>query len=308
MKQSPLLDIHRAMGAEFTSCGDWEVAAHFGAPDTEYSAAREGCALFDLSCRGKLRVTGDDRRTFLHGRLTNDINGLALGQGVYAAALERAGRMLADMMVYALDDALLLDIESQACERMRATFEGHIIAEDVEVEDLSEAWGLLSLQGPGSELVLAKAGIGAPAEKNIVSASLAGCPLLVAGRRRIGLPGFDLFVATEGLADCWGTLVECGAVPAGWHTLDVLRVEAGIPWFGVDLDETVIPLEAGLEDAISYTKGCYVGQEIISRIHHLGQPARSLRGIVCEGEEPPAAGAPGQLARPGVGRVSSAGL
>ncbi|MBI3947339.1 MAG: aminomethyl transferase family protein [Armatimonadetes bacterium] len=305
MNRSPLLEIQKAIGAAVTVAHGWQVAAGYGAPEAEYAAARQSCALFDLTFHCRLRVTGPDREGFLHGRLTNDIKGLAVGRGIYAAALDRHGRMLADMVVWSLDDYHLLELPPDTGRKILESFEESIIGEDVVIEDMSATWGLLSLQGPEGPGILGRLGIGAPDANEIVSASLAGHPVLVAGRRRADLPGFDLHVANAAMVDCWNSLLERGARPAGLDTLDVLRIEAGIPWYGRDLDESVIPLEAGLHDAISYTKGCYVGQEIISRIHHLGQPARLLRGVVFEDDRLPPPGSDVRTDGRRVGKITS---
>lgn len=306
MNTSPLADVQRAMGAEFTTYGSWQVVEHFGMPAAEYDAARTACAVFDLSCQGKLRVTGSDRIDFLQSRLTNDVAGLPVGWGMHAAALQRTGCMLGDMRLYALDGYHLLEMAPPARERLGPALEDAITTEDVKIADISREWGLLSLIGPESGEALAALGIEAPRDREILSADLGGHPVLVAGRRRALVAGFDLFARSSDLVECWNSATEGGARPAGLFALNVLRVEAGVPWYGVDMDENTNPLEAGMEDAISYRKGCYVGREAITRIHHLGMPARLLRGILLEGEGVPAAGAAVFAGGAEIGRVTSA--
>lgn len=288
-----------------------------------YDAAHRTAVVIDRSGEGRLRVTGTDRIAWLQGLLTNDIAALAPGQGCYAAYLTPQGRMISDLRVLVLADALLLDVPAVVRATVLERFDQFIITEDVAVEDVTAAVARLGLHGPAAPMVLAQAFADVPevaasaatlAEHAHVGGMLDGAPIFVAGSRDLGLPGFDLYCASAQVPEIAARLAEAGALDVDPETWDTLRIEAGLPVFGVDMDGDTIPLEAGLEDrAISQTKGCYVGQEIVIRILHRGggRVARRLMGLQAaqEGEAVamvPSSGTPVRLGDRDVGRVTSA--
>ena len=267
----------------------------------DYAAARQGAALFDRSSEGRLEIRGPDRVTWLQGLVTNDVAALVPGEGCYAAYLTAQGRMISDLRVLAFDGRFLVDVPRVAVETVRARFDQFIIMEDVTVTDVTAAVARLAVHGPGAAntlaLVLGVAGRDGQAALAKRLASLhehghisldwpaAGSPaaVVIASSRELGERGFDLYVGAEQAPALGAALITAGATPAGESAFETLRVEAGRPRFGQDMDSETIPLEAGIESrAISDSKGCYVGQEIIVRVRDRGRGrvARRLVGLM----------------------------
>lgn len=257
-----------------------------------YQALREGVGLLDRSSRGLIAVGGSDRADYLQGQLTNDIVGLADGEGCYAAHLTPTGRMIADMDVLSVGDRVFLDVDRGVKNSLASSFQELIFAEDVVVSDWTDGWTSYGVSGPDASQVLAAAlqGIGTqgePSAKTLgdyqVARLLAGnVSLIIARTDFLGMPGFSLWVEREGADSLRGALIDSGSTEVDATVADVVRIENGRPVFPPDLGDGVIPLEAGIEDrAISFTKGCYVGQEVIIRILHRGKGrvARRLTGL-----------------------------
>jgi folate-binding protein YgfZ len=262
----------------------------------EYRALRERAGLLDRGDRGRLQLTGADRRSYLQGLLTNDITALGPGRGCYAALLTPQGRMVSDMRVSELGDRVLIDLPAATAGTVKGKLEDFIFSEDVEVQDVRPALAAFGLYGPGAASLVASVAADTdagsrlsalPPDGNAVLA-FEGRSLVVVSSGDFGVPGFELFVDASVGDRLEQALVGAGAVPVSAGTAAVTRIEAGRPEFGVDMDEHTIPLEAGIEDrAISLTKGCYVGQEVIIRVLHRGQGrvARHLVGVVGEAED-----------------------
>ena len=260
----------------------------------QYDALQSGAALVDRSHRGRLRLSGEDRRAYLQGLLTNDIAALTAGTGCYAALLTPQGRMISDLRVSELGHAILIDLPDSTSERVRQRLEDFIFAEDVEVRDVTSTLAQFGLYGPRSAEVLARLGDGTeaaddprqavralPADGNVRWSSR-GVEVVAVASDDYGVAGFELFFDAATAPALAVDLREGGALDVTADTLEVVRVEAGRPKFGVDMDEHTIPLEAGIEDrAISLTKGCYVGQEVIIRVLHRGhgKVAKHLVGL-----------------------------
>lgn len=285
-----------------------------------YDAARSTAVVVDRSAEGRLRLTGADRVAWLQGLVTNDVAALQPGQGCYAAYLTPQGRMISDLRILATREALLLDVPTVARAAVAARFEQFIITEDVVVEDVTARVGRLAVHGPASPAVVARAldvppgGLAGLAEHQHVDVEFQDAPVIVAGCRALGGPGFDIYCAADRVTDVAARLFACGARDLSADAWDTLRIEAGLPLFGVDMDTDTIPLEAGLEaSAISQTKGCYVGQEVVIRILHRGggRVVRRLVAWSADGEAGsdtavPVAGTPIVVAGKDVGRVTSA--
>lgn len=257
-------------------------------PESEYRALTQAAALLDLSDRGRLCLVGADREKFLHGQITNDLLRLKTGEGLYAALASAKGRLEADLFVYKLDDELLLDFEPGLTAPITARLEKFIIAEDVQVVDVASHYRLFSLQGPKAAETLRASGIAAELPTVPLSSRKAPQPegeCLVIRNDRFGLDGFDLLVPTEASARVWEACERAGAVRVNREAAEIARIERGIPRFGIDMTgENLVP-ETGLENrAISYSKGCYIGQEVIARIRTYGQVAKALRLLRLEGE------------------------
>jgi folate-binding protein YgfZ len=281
-----LREFHRDLGAHFTAVNGRELVADYGDWRAEHAAARSAAAVIDLSPRGRLCLTGNDRVRFLNGQVTNDVKALRVGQGCYAALLNAKGKMQSDLFIYALAEELLLDFEPGFSAAVAARLEQYVIADDVQIVDASPQYGLLTVQGPRTAEAVGALGFGVELpdhELTLVRLQDAVLgELYLVKQSRVGLGGCDLFVPATTLPIVAEKLIASvkavGGGACGWTACEAARVEAGIPRFGVDLDETTLPPEAGLESrAISYTKGCYTGQEIIARLRTYGQVAKTLR-------------------------------
>jgi folate-binding protein YgfZ len=284
----------------------------------QYLALRKAAAFVDRSGRGRIRLAGNDRREYLQGLLTNDIAGLRPGTGCYACLLTAQGRMISDMYVIETGDAILMDLEPEATVRVAAHLEQFVFSEDVTVVNITDATRQLGVYGPRSTEVLRDALgdslDGGDFERLPVLANRAitwnGQPVTIVRRDDLGEIGFDLWIEADHDDALSRTMRDAGATVAGPEVVEIRRIEAGRPAFGKDMTEETIPLEAGIEDrAISRTKGCYVGQEVIIRVldRGHGRVARRLVGLTCEvGSGEPATGAPITAGDRAIGLVTSA--
>jgi tRNA-modifying protein YgfZ len=256
----------------------------------QYRALHETAGLVSRAGRGQLSFAGADRLTFLQGLLTNDIQALEPGAGCYAALLTANGRMVADMRVLDLGDSTIVDVDASRAAGLRDRFDQFIFSEDVRVADVSAAWRQLGVYGPHAARTIAAVlpagtdtgALGAmPLYSNRRFETGSGT-LVVVRSDDVGIEGFDLLVDALQSESIVADLRAAGAAIVNAETAEVTRIEAGRPRFGVDMNEDTIPLEAGIEDrAISLTKGCYVGQEIIIRVLHRGhgRVAKRLSGL-----------------------------
>jgi folate-binding protein YgfZ len=246
--------------------------------DSEYRVATAACGLLDRSDRGKLALSGGGGKTFLQGQVTNDVEGLAAGTGCYAAFLTPKGKMLGDLRILDAGDELLLDTERISLQELFNMIRRFSIGYDVELHKRTLQRGLLSLLGPGSAAIAGGSLSGTAAEHT-------HRPLELEGLKALAIrtdAGIDLLCDAEDTAELSAALRQRGAETVSDQTAECLRVELGRPRYGIDLDETVIPQEAGLnERAVSFTKGCYVGQETVARLYYRGKPNRHLRGLRC---------------------------
>jgi|SRR5215218_1097765 len=253
--------------------------------------------LVDRSERGKLALTGTEAKDFLHGQVTNDVNRLTPGTGCYAAFLTHKGKMLGDLRILDAGDELLLDCERVALQDLFAMIRRYKLGRDVELHKRTLERGLLSLLGPDAR---AMAGDLPEEEHAHRAGEIAGAPVRLIATD-LGVDVLCDAADTERIA---ALIAAAGAVPATEADAEVRRVESGRPRYGVDLDDTVIPQEAGLnERAVSFEKGCYVGQETVARLYFRGKPNRSLRGLKLSG--PAAHGDPLRLGEREVGRLGS---
>jgi folate-binding protein YgfZ len=280
----------------------------------DYRRIREGAALSPDAARGRIAVSGRDRAAYLQGLLTNDIQALVPGSGCYAAWLTPQGRMLTDMHVFESGDMILLDVPAGVREQVLQRLDQFLFSEDVQLADVTDVLGAVSLHGPRAAGTLEAAipdlsGTAEWPEYRNVRASFDGTPVVVARLSRLGVPGFVVYVEAGRASDLTGAFERGGAAPVGAGAAEAARIEAGYPLFGLDMDEEVIPLEAGIEPrAISFTKGCYVGQEVIIRVLHRGhgRVARRLVGFRVRDGGPPAHGSRVYAGGRDVGFVTSA--
>jgi folate-binding protein YgfZ len=266
-------------------------------PSSQYSAMREGCGVLDRSERGKLALTGPDALEFLNGQVTNELLDLRAGEGRYAAFLTHKGKMLGDLRILAVGaDAdeipagavgppgdssilpeLLLDTERVALQALFDMIRRFKVGYRVDLHKRTLERGLLSLIGPQADTIAGTEGALAHDEHASARTQIAGTPVL-AVRTDVGV---DLLCEAADTQNLLAALRERGATPVCEQAAECVRVEHGRPRYGIDLDDTVIPQEAGLnERAVSFTKGCYVGQETVARLYYRGKPNRHLRGLL----------------------------
>jgi len=298
MAVTPLVDLHRQLEARFTQIQpDHVVVNHYGDPVAEHHAVASGVGLIDRYYRTKLKVAGSEAISFLNGQVTNDLARLEVGHGIYTAAVDRKGKMLGDPFVYRFPDSLLVDVEPMATEAMVASWNHHIIADDVRIDELTGDMNTVSLVGPRSRDALAAACDAELPEitpLQFVAVQIAGQQGVCARSDFAGVESYDLFLWTQALIPAWTKLMKLPKkvrpTPFGDAALTTLMVEGGQPRFGRDLTDRNLPQEAGIEErAISYAKGCYIGQEVICRVHNFGHVTRSLTGLLVGGEGLPAA-------------------
>lgn len=283
-----LHEFHDGLRARFTEVNGMEVVSDYGDVPAEHAALHGAAGVLDLSFRGRLCLTGADRVRLLNGQVTNNVKDLPAGAGCYAALVTAKGKMQSDLNIYNLPNELLLDFEPGLAAEIAQRFERYIIADDVQVVEVAPYYGLLSVQGPRAWSVVEKLGLGlarpaAPLHFSSVNDATLG-EIYCMNQPRTGTEGFDLFTPAAALGAVADKLIaaakEIGGRACGWTALEMARLEAGIPRFGVDMDGTNLPPEAGLDArAVSYSKGCYIGQEVIARIRTYGQVARALRGL-----------------------------
>ena len=266
----------------------------------EYRALTEGCGLVDRAGRGRLALTGADRREFLHGQISQDIETLEPGHGRYAALLTHKGKMLGDLRVLDLGDELLLSCARAGLQALFNMIRRYKLGAAVELHKRTLEMGELSLIGPDARRVAGAEALG-PDEHDNARAEIGGHDVILVATDL----GVDVFCDAEATEGVRGTLLAAGAVEVTEAAAELVRVESGRPRYGVDLDENVIPQEAGLnERAVSFTKGCYGGQETVARLFYRGKPNRHLRGLRLSAEVEP--GTPLRLGEKEVGRVGGA--
>jgi tRNA-modifying protein YgfZ len=268
----------------------------------EHEALHERCGLLDRSQRGRLALSGSGAAEFLNGQVTNDVQGLQIGEGCYAAFLTHKGKMLGDLRILRTEDELLLDTERVALQSLFDMIRRFKVGYDVELHKRTLETALLSLIGPESRAVAERA-------FRVELPPMSDHDHLACGTVRLVATDVGLDVICDaGMAE--GVAVDlqaAGAIPVGEEAAEILRVESGRPRYGVDLDETVIPQEAGLnERAVSFTKGCYVGQETVARLYYKGKPNRLLRGLQLPSEPLPMT-EPGTVLKLGDRTVGSVG-
>ncbi|MEP6818920.1 MAG: aminomethyltransferase family protein [bacterium] len=339
LARSFLESIHQRLGATISERDGWSVPESYGDPLLEYAAVREGgCGVIDLSNRGRILVSGTEAVQFLNGLITNDMKTLRENSWMPAAFPNVQGRLIASVRVVRLKDegtegtegtkttdknvcpTFLIDTEAATLERVLKTIERFTLAGDFRVTDVTSETAMLSVQGRKAVAVVRAvfgdaAGIATNQATQMTwprsdeSGDAAGevtHSVTVMRASHTGEDGFDFVVNAAEAVSLWDALQRAGARPVGHAALETLRIEAGLPRYGVDMDETNVVTEAALDDAVSYTKGCYVGQEIIARIKYRGHVAKKLSGVMFEQAAKVAVGAVINSAEgKDVGRVTS---
>jgi len=300
VRKLTLDEMHVQLDASMTERDGWSIPASYGDVTQEYAAVREaGAGLIDLSSRGRLLVTGSEAVPFLNGLITNDMKTLEVGSWMPAAFPNVQGRLIASVRVLRLRDegtekkvcsAFLIDTEAATHEKVLKTIERFTLAGDFHVTDRTRETVMLSVQGKkaisvvGSVLGAAAEGL-APQTVRQISWEQADSmvDVIVIHASHTAEDGCDLIVDSAHAGRLWNALQQAGAQPLGYDALEVLRIEAGVPRYGIDMDDTNVVSETNLDDAVSFTKGCYIGQEIIARIKYRGHVAKKLSGLLFEG-------------------------
>jgi tRNA-modifying protein YgfZ len=289
----------QAAGPTIGDVGGRSVVLAYGSVAAEYEALHHRAALFDRSHRGRLRVKGARAAEMVTGLVTNDVAALLPGQGCYAAALTAKGKIVADVRVFVEEDAVLVDAPPRAAAAWAAMVRKFVNPRIAPHADESTSLRDIGVFGATARHVVSElTGVPAPALAALamyahMSVEVAGVPTRIIRVPELEVEGFELLMPADAFTSLWAGAVAAGATPAGLEAWDIARVEAGRPEWGVDMDENTIPQEANFDalHAISYTKGCYVGQETVARVHFRGHVNRHLRGLRAAGVEPIHSGA-----------------
>lgn len=317
MKQSRLHAHHVQLGATFEEITGWEMPAHYGDWRAEYAAVRQAVGVADLSHRGKIRVTGDDRVKWLQSVISNDILPLQPGQGRYSSFLTHKGKMLTYFRCYVQTDAVMLEDVGEIGDATHAALRKFLLyGTKAKLENCAESWGLLLVSGPKAAQTMKSAfGVdcGDLQPVNFVTAQIGGQQALVIRTEETGEVDLEILLPAEALAAAWNKLLETGAANGikaiGSQAREALRLEAGIPKAGTELNEEIVPPEANLEGkAFSLNKGCYPGQEVVARMDTYGNVRRKLVGLVLKDVTVPPKGAKLFSGDREIGWVSSAAM
>ncbi len=313
---TPLRAIHEGAGARTAEYCGCLLPAQFSDTREEYRFGLEAAGVADKNCRAFFNFTGPDRVRYLNAVLTNNIRDLKPGEGTTSLLLNPQGHILAEIATFVMPERIFAVTYAASRARAGATLEKFIIMDDVTLEDVTDQFGAISIEGARTADVVRS--LGAPpldslSEMGHAEAQIAGvlCPMF--RRSPGGIPGVEFVAQRSDLPKLWQALVRAaraaGGGPIGYDALNVLRLETGIPWFGYDFDETVIPHEAGLENShISYTKGCYTGQEIVERVRSRGHVNRRRVGVSFSGTAVPPPKTPLIVSGAEVGHVTRAGF
>jgi folate-binding protein YgfZ len=291
-----------------------ETALSFADPQEEFSALLTGCGVYDLGFRAWISLTGGDRVRWLNGMVTNNVRDLAAGHGVYAFLLNPQGRILGDMIVHNLGESLVVETDRGQVEKLIATFDHYIIMDDVEVTNVSEARTALGVAGPTSRAILNAAGIEVPELQplqRITPRCDCNCGCLectVVRGEDAPQESYEIWLAPKDVYATWQALLAAGATPVGSEAMEMQRIVAGIPLYGVDIRERDLPQETEQMRALNFNKGCYVGQEIVERIRSRGNVHRKFTGFLVEGGAAIAAGTKIVSGDKEVGEVTSVAI
>ena len=314
MPKIPLAGFWENLGATLKKEKDWEMPALFKDFASECESVRKGVGILDLSYRGKIEVTGKDRASFLHRVLSNDIQSLGIGTGTYATLLMPQGKIIADMNVFVFANKILLETDGGLEKKLIEALQKLHVTEELEIKDVTQDWILLSPQGPKAE-ALVSALIHGPVmvdeEFSHTNFTILDTAATLVRRSVTGEKGFYLVIPKENGEPIAKRILEVGKLygirPVGAGAYEILRIEAGIPRYGIDMDETVMLPETGLEGiAASETKGCYPGQEVVAKIKTYGGLNRKLSGLIFEKAALPRTGDKISAGREEIGYITSA--
>jgi folate-binding protein YgfZ len=305
MPRSALYEAFEARGIRMGEYGGVESAAAFGDVAAELEILRSGCAVYDLGWRAKLIAAGPDRARWMNGMVTNNIKDLPLNRGSYNFLLNAQGRIQGDLYVYNRGEYLLIDTDGSQRDKIKGIFEKFIIMDDVEISGASDKIVAVGLEGPAAAEVLKRSGFVVDKLEKLEVRDLTwnGIGLSLV-RQASPSTGYELWMAPQNASAVWEHLTEHGAKPVGTDALELFRISRGIPRYGQDIRERDLPQETAQDQALDFQKGCYVGQEIVERIHSRGNVHRCFTGFRFT-EATPAPGTKIQTAEKEVGEVTS---
>lgn len=293
MLELRLRPYHETRGAMFRPEAGWDVPSSYASLDTEVGVVRRDAGAIDLSDRAKVRVTGADRVSFLDGLVTRDMKTLGAGASAYALVLDERSRVLGDLRVYGFADQFIVDLEAAQKDTLLAYFRKSVVSDDVAFDDLGRC-GHVEVRGPRAAGIVSEVlGVDVAA---LPADGYTGFTLdrhhggYAAHIRTTGEQGYAIWAAGADLEPVWSALDSLRVGPIGRDAFDVLRIEAGVPRYGVDMTEGTLALEVAPEGAISFTKGCYKGQEVVARGTYVGHMNRKLLGLRIDGDVPPSRG------------------
>jgi folate-binding protein YgfZ len=307
---NPLRDLHEQAEAEFQPYGDIEIVSTFGEPQAEYAAIRKACGMMDVAQRGILSIKGATRINFLNRMITNELisrdgkKRFAAGDGIYSFLLNNKGRIAADFHVLEREDQTLLETDARNVPVLEEMLKKYALGEKIEFASEVGKLHEIALHGPGAGEILKEIApeLTPPQPLRSTTGKIDSIDVIIWRDDICGVPGYLLIAATDSIRQLWmsvlskyaeGELGKRRLRPVGWAVFNTARIETGRPLFGIDFDDSVLPAETSqLDRAVSFEKGCYLGQEIVARMHARGQVARKIAGIRMKGTELPIAGAP----------------
>jgi folate-binding protein YgfZ len=277
MARTPLYEKLASSGARFGEYRGVETAARFAEPAGELAALRSGCGIYDLGWQSRMVVIGEDRQRWLNGMVTNNIRDLEQNRAVYCFLLTPQGRIIGDMYVHHRGESMLIDTDSAQAEKLREVFEHYIIMDDVDVSRPESRIGI-GVEGPSSKQVLKEAGLDVAGLQPLETKTFSEAIDVVSksAGKHLSYEISGLLAAIEKL---WDQLRAAGAAPVGSEALELWRVARGVPRYGQDISERYLPQETEQMQALHFSKGCYVGQEIVERIRSRGQVHRGFAGF-----------------------------
>jgi folate-binding protein YgfZ len=296
-----------ASGARLAAYRGAETPATFGDTAAEFAVLLHGAAIVDMSWQAKLVVSERDRVRWLNGMVTNNIRDLALGRGVFSFVLTPKGQNQGDLVAYNRGDYLLMTTDREQSATLTTVLKRYIIMDQVEIEDISDKLTTIGVAGPNASSILAAAGIDVSqlVPGQVIDIVWREIGVSVARNTHPQLDGYEIWLATENVEAAWDALRAAGATPVGSDALEWYRITRGVPRYGVDLRERDLPQETGQEHALNFSKGCYIGQEIVERIRARGNVHRALVGFEIQGE-PPQPGTKIRVDDKDVGEITSA--
>jgi folate-binding protein YgfZ len=312
--ETPLLNEHRAAGARLGEFSECVLPEGFSGFENEYRAAREAVALLDTNWHAVMHLTGPDRVRYLNAIVSNNVQSLAEGRGTLALLLNPQGHILAELEIYTLPDKLLVLSHASVRTRTASTLDKYIVMDNVQLDDWTDQFGTVAIEGPRAAAIIRQAS-GVPLEDlpqmAVKEVAIERIPCQLLRRTHFGDTGAELVIRRDRLAWLWQKLLAVmkahGGEPVGMLALNSLRLEAGAPWFPLDFNDSVIPHEAAIQDThVSFSKGCYTGQEIVERVRSRGHANRKRVRLRFSMSQPPLPGTKLHAEGKEVGYVTSA--